>query len=389
MTPVRAAFLLEQERRNAEVLEAIAKDPARYLNAIYLCVMLAQNGSAILVAILADHYLGAAGITVLSFAFTLAYFVIVEAMSKTYAILHSDRVALFLAPMVWLLGRALSIPTRALIALANVLLPGPGLKQGPFVTQEEIRSMAEVGHESGDIEEHEKEMIHSVFQFGERIVGEVMVPRPDIIAVDRSSPPSAAIDLIVKHGLTRLPVYERDLDGTQGIVHAKDLLNALHQGRTDARLADLLRPVRFVPDAKRAVDLLSEMQQEKFHLAMVSDEYGLVSGLVTLEDLLEELVGQIGDEHDRQAPDIVPLGDGRYRIDAAVPITEVNEVLSADLPRENWNTVGGLMYGVLGRIPEEGAVADLDGFRFVAERVRGRRIISVLVTTPPPQQQQA
>jgi CBS domain containing-hemolysin-like protein len=126
------------------------------------------------------------------------------------------------------------------------------------------------------------------------------------------------------------------------------------------------------------------MQQEKFHLAMVSDEYGLVSGLVTLEDLLEELVGQIGDEHDRGSPDVVPLGDGRYRVDAALPITEVNEVLGADLPRENWNTVGGLMFGVLGRIPEEGAVADLDGFHFVAERVRGRRIVSVLVTCPPP-----
>jgi CBS domain containing-hemolysin-like protein len=141
--------------------------------------------------------------------------------------------------------------------------------------------------------------------------------------------------------------------------------------------------VRFVPESKRAVDLLREMQREKFHLAMVSNEYGLVSGVVTLENLLEELVGRIDDEHDRTPPDVMPLGGGRYRVDAALPITEVNEVLGADLPRENWNTVGGLMFGLLGRIPEEGAVAELDGFRFVAERVRGRRIVSVLVTCPP------
>jgi CBS domain containing-hemolysin-like protein len=383
MTRVRAALLREQERRNADTLERIESEPARYLNAIYLCVMFAQNGSAILVAILADRYLGAAGITILSVAFTLAYFVIVEAMSKTYAILHSDRVALALAPLVWFLGRLLSLPTRALIGLSNVLLPGPGLKQGPFVTEEEIRSMAEVGHESGEIEEHEKDMIHSVFQFGDRVVRDVMVPRPDVVAINIAHPLSAAIDLIVKHGLTRIPVYQRDLDDTQGIVHAKDILNVLRQGRRDAALADVLRPVRFVPESKRAVDLLREMQREKFHLAMVSNEYGLVSGVVTLENLLEELVGRIDDEHDRTPPDVMPLGGGRYRVDAALPITEVNEVLGADLPRENWNTVGGLMFGLLGRIPEEGAVAELDGFRFVAERVRGRRIVSVLVTCPP------
>ncbi|MEX2102261.1 MAG: DUF21 domain-containing protein, partial [Actinomycetota bacterium] len=167
MTRVRALALVEEGRRNAPILERIESDPPRYLNSIYLTVMLVQNGSAILVAILAEDSFGGLGVTILSLLFTLLYFVIVEAMSKTYGVLHSDRVALALAPIVWFLGRVLALPTRALIGMANVLLPGRGLKQGPFVSEEEIRSMAEVGSEEGSIEEGEKELIHSIFEFGD------------------------------------------------------------------------------------------------------------------------------------------------------------------------------------------------------------------------------
>jgi CBS domain containing-hemolysin-like protein len=385
MTRMRAALLNEEGYHNAGLLAEIETDPAPYLNAIYLSVMFAQNGSAILVAILADRYFGGLGITLLSIAFTIAYFVVAEAMSKTFGVLHSDRVALALAGFVWVLGRALRLPTRALIGLSNMLLPGKGLRQGPFVSDEaQIRLMADVGHESGDIEEHEKEMIHSVFQFGDRIVRDVMVPRPDIIAVDVNSPLSRAADLIVESGISRIPVYRRDLDGTEGIVHAKDVLQVLHRDRKDVPLTELLRPVQFVPEVKRAAELLTDMQRERFHLAMVTDEYGLVSGLVTLENLLEQLVGQIGDEHDHELPDIVPLSDLLYRVNAALPITELNEALGLELPHEHWNTVGGLMFGMLGKIPAAGAVVDFDGMQFTAEVVRGRRIVTVVVKRPAP-----
>jgi CBS domain containing-hemolysin-like protein len=184
MTPVRAIALREEGYRHAATLEEIEGNPARYLNAIYLSVMLVQNGSAILVAFLATHYLAGIGIVVASVAFTLAYFVVVEAMSKTFAILHSDRVALALSPLVFFLGRLLAWPTRALIGLANTLLPGKGIKAGPFVSEGDIRSMAEVGSEEGSIEEEEKELIHSIFEFGDTIVREVMVPRPDIVCIE-------------------------------------------------------------------------------------------------------------------------------------------------------------------------------------------------------------
>lgn len=383
MTAVRAIALREQGKRNAAVLEKIESEPARYLNAIYLAVMFAQNGSAMLVVVLAEQYFQAWEFTAVSVLFTVAYFVIVEAMSKTFAIMHSDRVALGLAPFVWILGRTLWLPTRALIGISNILLPGKGRPQGPYVSEEEIRSLAEVGHKEGVIEEHEKEMIHSVFQFGDRVVRDLMVPRPDVVAVELDHPIEQAVELMVRHGLTRLPVYKGDLDHTEGIVHSKDILEVWHRGDEATPLADLIRPVRFVPEAKRATELLREMQTDQFHLAMVSDEYGSVSGLVTLENLLEELVGEITDEHQRDTPDIEDLGSGRYRVNAAVSMNDLNLALDSKLPDDQWNTVGGLMFGLLGKIPEAGAKVAFDGYELTAEKVEGRRIVTVLVESLP------
>jgi CBS domain containing-hemolysin-like protein len=222
-----------------------------------------------------------------------------------------------------------------------------------------------------------------VFQFGDRIVRDVMVPRPDIVAIDADEALDAVVGAIEQRGVTRIPIYRGDLDHIEGIVHAKDVLQHLRANRRQVAVRELIRPVRFVPDSKRLSELLHEMQAEKFHLAIASDEYGSVAGLVTLEDLLEVLVGQIRDEHDSEAPDIVPLGEGRFRLNAALPINELNSAIEVDLPHENWNTVGGLMFGLLGSIPEAGAVVELGGFRFTAEKVQGRRIVSVLLERVP------
>ncbi|MEW6270826.1 MAG: hemolysin family protein [Thermodesulfobacteriota bacterium] len=381
---VRAISLHQEGRPNGALLEKIASDPPRYLNAVYLAVMLVQNGSAILVAIIAESSFGAVGITVVSVAFTLGYFVVVEAMGKTFAVLHSDRVALLLAPLVWLLAYLLALPTRALIWIANVLLPGKGLEKGPFVTPNEIRTMAEVGHEEGAIDEAEKDMIHSVFHFRTSVARQVMVPRPDIVGIDLASSLADAQEAFVRHGFSRLPAYRGDLDDTQGIIHAKDLLTVRQQGRRNVSLQDIMRPVHFVPESKRLVDLLKEMREQQFHMGLVVDEFGSVAGLVTLEDLLEELVGEIADEHDVDERDVETLGDGRYRVDAAVAISDLSDVLGVELPRERWNTVGGLMFGLLGSIPVAGESVVFENLRFTAERVHGRRIVSVLISTERP-----
>ncbi|MGH2650125.1 MAG: hemolysin family protein [Actinomycetota bacterium] len=388
MSRVRALALAEEGRRNALLLERIESDPPRYLNAIYLSVMFVQNGSAILVAILAERTYGSLGITLVSVGFTLLYFVAVEAMSKTFGVLHSDGAALAVAPLVWAMGRALALPTRLLIGLANVLLPGKGLRQGPFVSEAELRAMAEAGHEEGSIEEEEKELIHSIFEFGDTIVREVMVPRPDVVAVEADKTLHDVQALVLRHGFSRIPVFQEDLDNVVGFVFAKDVLKALYQGQADMPLTDIVRPAHFVPESKKVADLLREMQQEKFHIALVTDEYGSVSGLVTLEDLLEELVGEITDEYDREEPPVVDLGNGAYRVDGRLGIDEVNELLDTELPDEEWDTVGGLMLGLLGSIPEQGEEVTYQDLVFKAEKVNGRRIAKVLITRKPEEAEQ-
>ena len=220
MTRVRALALKSEGKRNAALLERLAAEPARYLNGVYLGVMFVQNGSAILVAIIAQYYFSSLGITLISVGFTIIYFVVVEAMAKTWGILHSDRAALALAPLVYFLGRMLSLPTRALIGLANVLLPGKGLREGPFVSEEVIRTMAEVGHEEGSIEPHERELIHSIFTFGDTVVREVMGPRPDIVAVEIGRRLHDVEDVMLRHGFSRIPVFREDLDHCEGFVYA-------------------------------------------------------------------------------------------------------------------------------------------------------------------------
>ena len=383
MTRVRALALVEEGRRNAQVLERLESDPPRFLNAIYLTVMLCQNGSAIIVAIIAERTYGGLGITLVSVVFTLLYFVLVEAMSKTFGVLHSDRAALAVAPLVWALGRILALPTAALIGLANWLLPGRGLKQGPFVSEADLRSMAEVGHEEGSIEAGEKELIHSIFEFGDTIVREVMVPRPDVTAIEADKTLRDVQAIVLQHGYSRVPVFNDDLDEIVGIVYAKDVLKALHQGKHDMPLSDIVRKAHFVPESKKVADLLREMQQEKFHIALVTDEYGSVVGLVTLEDLLEELVGEIADEYDTEEPELEQVAENVYRVDGKLAIDELNEILDVELPDEEWDTVGGLVLGLLGEIPDEGQEVPFRNLRFTAERVNGRRISKVLITREP------
>ena len=385
LSRVRALALVEQKRRNAVLLERIESDPPRYLNAIYLTVMFVQNGAAILVALLAERTFGQAWITVASLVFTLLYFIVVEAMSKTFAVLHSDRAALAVAPIVWGLGRVLSGPTRLLIGIANVLLPGRGLKEGPWVSEAELRAMAEAGSEEGTIEEEEKDLIHSIFEFGDTIVREVMVPRPDIVAIEADRPLRDVQAVVLQHGYSRLPVYDEDLDNVVGFVYAKDVLKAIHQGKQDMPLREVCREAHFVPESKKAADMLREMQRDKFHIALVTDEYGSVSGLVTLEDLLEELVGEIEDEYDRAEPEIAEVSVGVFRVDGKVGIDEVNELFDVELPDEEWDTVGGLMLGLLGSIPDEGEEVAFQTLVFKAERVNGRRISKVLITRREPE----
>jgi len=385
MNRVRAYRLQEEGRRGSASLVRIVEHPAKYLNVILLLTLLFHLGGTTIATVVAVRVIGRFGEVAAAFIMTLLLFVLAEVSPKTYVIQHTDRVALRLAPLIVALGAGFDPAARTLIKVANVIMPGRGLPEGPFATEEDIKAMADVASEEEEIEEEEKELIHSIFEFGDTVVREVMTPEPDIVALDLSSSLDQVLDMVVRHGFSRIPVYREKPDEIVGVVYAKDVLREIHALGDRARgLSELIRKPHFVPESKRVSDLLRDMQAEKFHVAIVVDEYGAVSGLVTLEDLLEEIVGEIVDEYDREEPQVEPAGDGRYRVNARLPVDELNELLDTELPDEEWDTVGGLMMGILGRLPAQGENVEFQDLRFTAERVQGRRISKILIERRAP-----
>jgi len=316
-------------------------------------------------------------------AMTILLFVFAEVTPKTWAVQQTDRVALRVAPILVSINRLAGPIASMLVRVAYVIMPGRGLPQGPLMTEEDIRAMAEVASEEESIEEEEKELIHSIFEFGDTLVREVMVPRPDMVVAPVTASLQDVMDLILKRGYSRIPVYRGELDEIVGVVYAKDLLRHLHAGKADLPIEKIMREPYFVPETKKVSDLLREMQQRRVHIAIVLDEYGSVAGLVTIEDLLEEIVGEIADEYDREEQPFERIDDDTYRVDGRVPIDEVNDLLDVELPQDEWDTVAGLMYGLLGSVPTQGETVDFDNLTFTAEKVQGRRIAKILINRRP------
>jgi CBS domain containing-hemolysin-like protein len=240
--------------------------------------------------------------------------------------------------------------------------------------------MADTAADEEVIERDERTLIHSIIDFGDTVVREVMVPRTDMVAVDSRSRVEDVIDIAITAGFSRIPVYAQGIDDIVGVVYAKDLLRAEREGRQDEPISTLQREAQFTPESKRVSELMREMQASKQHMAIVVDEYGGTAGLVTLEDLLEEIVGEIVDEYDNEEPTVQRLADGSMRVSARMAIDEVNELIDGTLPEGDWDTVGGLVYSALGHVPVEGETVEVDGHSLTAERVQGRRISRVRVT---------
>jgi CBS domain containing-hemolysin-like protein len=316
--------------------------------------------------------------------------VLAEVVPKTYTVQRTETAALIAAGPVYVFGRLLMPVAKVLILVANalmLLLPGRGLPKGPFVTEDEIRHMVDVAEEEEEIEEEERELIHSVFEFGDTVVREVMVPRPDMVVIRADATLDEGLGTIIEGGYSRVPIYEGDTDNIIGVLYAKDLLKRIHEKRKDAKVAALGRAPLFIPEQKKVAELLREMQEQHVHMAIVVDEYGGTAGLVTIEDLIEEIVGEIVDEYDQEEPLVEPVDENRIRVDAKMPIDEVNELLEVDLPHDEWDTVGGLVFGLTGRVPQVGESVRFDSLEFKTERVTGRRVQKVLITkTAGPEQ---
>ncbi len=378
---VKAMAMEEEGRRGAKRLAKLISHPEQFLNTVLLLVLLCQTVAATLLSLVADKY-GAGGVAAAPPFEVCFIFVVAEVIPKTWAIQHTDKAALraaaYVAPIAtfW----PLRMMSRALIVVSNILMPGRGLAQGPTTSEEEILATTEVAADEGVIEQQERRLIHSIIKFGDTVAREVMVPRPDMVAAEARQTVRAVLETALSAGYSRLPVYEDQVDAILGLVYLKDLVAALNAGKGDEPVRMEVREANVVPESKRVAELMREMQRGKYHMAIVIDEYGGVSGLVALEDLIEELVGEITDEYDVDAATIEEMDDGAVRVPAAMPVDELNELLGVELPEDDdYESVGGLVLAALGHIPAEGESVVVDRRRLTAQEVKGRRIGRVMV----------
>ena len=382
---IRAKAMVERGIKRARAVVQLTEDRNRFLTSILIgntIVLLASDSVATYLFIKAG-FPNAALISTIVMTFVLLLFG--EIVPKTIAVADNERWALRLAPSMRWVAWLLTPLAWFFMGLTNIMLRPLGIKHAHqiFVTEEDIRALVNVGAEQKVLEEQEREMIHSVIEFGDTIVREVMTPRPKVVAVSADASPRRALDYVIAEGYSKMPVYEETKDDIIGIVHDRELLIALADGSlSSTSLRRLMRPAVHVPENKKIAELLREMQRDKFTMAVVVDEYGGTAGVVTMEDLLEEIVGEIRDEHDEGEEEPLRfIGDHEAIADSGVNIEDVNAKLGTHLPHEEFETIGGFTMGLFGRLPHEGEEIDADEHtRLKVERMRGRRILSVRIS---------
>ncbi len=378
---VTAAELVRDGRRGAARLEALLADPSRPLNTALFMRVVCEVAATVLVARLTLDLVGspAAAVLVAVAAMVVAAYVVVGVAPRTLGRQHAPAVALAAAAPIGVLAVVLGPLTRLLILLGNALTPGRGFREGPFASEAELRELVDLAERDRVIEDDERQMIHSVFELGDTYVREVMVPRTDMVVVERSKTLRQALSLALRSGFSRIPVIGENVDDVLGVVYLKDVARRIHEYReseTAERVEQIMRPATFVPDSKPADELLKEMQAQRTHVAVVVDEYGGTAGLVTIEDILEEIVGEIADEYDTGGPEVEELPGGDVRVSARMNVEDFADRFGLDLTEEELediDTVGGLLQARLGTVPIAGSAAQVDGLRLVAESLQGRR----------------
>ncbi len=378
VSQARAGELAREGERGAAALQAVAADAVRHLNLLLLLRLLCELSATTLVALVAVETWGAGWTAALvtAGAMTVVSFVVVGVGPRTVGRQHAYAVGRAAAPLVRGLGRALNPLASLLILIGNAVTPGRGFPEGPFGSQVELRELVDLAEQRGVVEHGERQMIHSVFALGDTIAREVMVPRTEMLWIESDKTLRQALALFLRSGFSRIPVIGDTVDDVLGILYLKDVVRRVQGGDPAADalpVAELMREATFVPESKPVDDLLSEMQAARTHLVVVVDEYGGTAGLLTIEDILEEIVGEITDEYDVERPPVEHLDDGAVRVTARLPIEDLGELFGKDLPADEVETVGGLLAQLLGRVPIPGAHADIDGLHLVAEGVVGRR----------------
>lgn len=379
---IRVRQLLDDGVPGAEAVNRLVQRPNKLLAIILIGNNLVNIGASALATMIALQIFGSSGVGIATGVMTLLVLVFGEITPKTFAAQNAEAISLRTARFLEVLGVVFSPVIRILTLITNGIIHlfgGQTAPQGPFVTEEEIRTLVSVGEEEGLIEEKERDMIDSIFEFDDTVVREVMTPRIDMVAIDVKSTLEEVFNVVVEEGHSRIPVYEGNVDNIIGVLYAKDLLDFARKGRFDADLRKLARPAYYIPETKKVNDLLKEMQKAKIHMAIVLDEYGGTAGLVTIEDLLEEIVGDILDEYDEDENLIEARADGSVLVDARVSISEINELMESSLPEEHVDTISGLIYELSGRVPKEGDKVRYGNIEMTVIATAGRRISKVLL----------
>jgi magnesium and cobalt exporter, CNNM family len=384
----RAEELVGEGRAGAKRLVTLLDDRAPYLNTAILLRLLCETGAAVLLTLVVLRwYDGSVWPTLATTVavMTLLLFVVVGVAPRTLGRQQADRVAPVAAVILTFATRILGPIPQLLILIGNAITPGRGFRSGPFSTETELRELVDYAEASAVIESGERAMIHSVFEFGDTIAREVMVPRGDVVYIERYKNLRQTLSLFLRSGFSRVPVIQANLDDIVGFAYLKDVVRRDFDDpdvEFTQRVDEVMRPALYVPESKPVDALLSEMQASRQHIAVVVDEYGGTAGLVTIEDLLEEIVGEITDEYDADQVETESLADGSVRVSSRFPIDDLDEVLGIDVEDEDVDSVLGLMAKHLGRVPIPGSHVEAQGLRFVAEAATGRRnkIESVLVS---------
>ncbi|MEV6104886.1 hemolysin family protein [Streptomyces sp. NPDC051940] len=395
-TRVSAQEAVRAGRRGSAKLVQVADDPVRYLNVALLVRIACEMGAAAIVTYVSLEEVDGTwqALTVAIGVMVLVSYVAVGVSPRTIGRQHPVGTTTAAAYVLLPLARIMGPIPRLLILLGNALTPGKGFRMGPFASEQELRAMVDFAERESLIEDEEARMVHSVFELGDTLVREVMVPRTDVVTIERYKTIRQALTLALRSGFSRIPVTGENEDDVVGIVYVKDLARKTHINRDSESepVSTAMRPAYFVPDTKNADAMLRDMQRQRNHVAVVIDEYGSTAGIVTIEDILEEIVGEITDEYDRELPPVEPLGSERYRVTARLDIGDLGELYDLQLDDEDVETVGGLLAKSLGRVPIAGATTEVDvshdgsdpsltALRLTAESAAGRRnkIVTVLV----------
>lgn len=372
MPAVRVQALAAAGSRRAVRLAALTHRLSEVLNAILLAALLAQIGAATVAGLLADRWFGPLGVTIASAILTFILFIYAEAIPKTFAVRHPDKVAIALAFPLAAIELLLRPLVKVLVAVADLQMPGKTVVASPTVTEDELRMLASRAAVEGQITSTDLELIERAFRFGDRHVDGIMVPRPDIVAVEEDTSVREALDVALEAGHRRLPVFKETMESITGLVLVRDMMRIPEARRDQVTVGVLMDPPLVVPESKRILDLLTDMQSSGTHFAVVVDEYGGTAGMVTIEDIAEEMLGSISEEPGDR--DVVPLGPGHWMIDAALPVTDLAELIGADLDESEWTTAAGMVLGLLGRMPQLGDEAVQGDFTLRVVGLRGRRI---------------